>query len=67
MKRKFELVDLMVLIGMVATVFGSYAFFQVTDSGAVSVSTEAHHMTNHPIKAFVQAKLQPAMGQSGSA
>jgi hypothetical protein len=64
MKRTFELVDLMVLIGMGATVFGAYAFFQVTNSSAVSISAEANHGTNHRIQALVQAKLQPAMGQA---
>jgi hypothetical protein len=64
MKRKFEFVDVMVSIGMVATVFGAYAFFQVSDGGAVSVTTTANHMTNPPLKAMVQAKLQPAMGQA---
>lgn len=64
MKRKFELVDIMVSIGMVATVLGAYAFFQIPDGGAVSVTTAANHMTNPPMKALVQAKLQPAMGQA---
>ena len=64
MKRKFEIVDIMVSIGMVATVLGAYAFFQVSDGSAISVTTATNHMTNAPIKALVQAKLQPAIGQA---
>ena len=64
MKRKFELVDVMASIGMVATLLGAYAFFQVTDGGAVSISPAPHNMTNPPMKALVAAKLQPAMGQA---
>ena len=64
MKRKFELVDVIVSIGMVATLLGAYAFFQVSVGGAVTVTTAANHMTNPPMNAMVQAKLQPAMGQA---
>ncbi|UCE63820.1 MAG: hypothetical protein JSU59_01280 [Nitrospirota bacterium] len=64
MKRKFELVDIIVSIGMVATLLGAYAFFQVSVGGAVTVNTAPNHMTNPPMNALVQAKLQPAMGQA---
>ena len=64
MKRKFEFVDIIVSIGMVATLLGAYAFFQASVGGAVTVPTAANYMTNPPMNALVQAKLQPAMGQA---
>jgi hypothetical protein len=64
MKRKFEFVDIMVSIGMVATLVGAYAFFQLGDGRAVTVNTTDNYMTNPPMNALVQAKLQPAIGQT---
>ena len=64
MKRKFELVDVIVSIGMVATLLGAFAFFQVSIGSAVSVNKSANHITNPPMHVLVQAKLQPAIGQA---
>ncbi len=64
MKRKFEVVDVIATIGMVATLIGAYAFFQVSDGRAVTVNTTGHHMTSPSMTALVQAKLQPAIGQA---
>ena len=64
MKRKLELIDVMVSIGMVATLIGAYAFFQVSDGGALSFTSATNQMANPPMTVLVQAKLQPAMGQA---
>ncbi len=64
MKRKFELVDVIVSIGMVATLLGAFSFFQVNHGGAVSVTKAYNHMTNPSMSVLVQSKLQPAMGQA---
>ena len=64
MKRKLELIDVMVSIGMVATLIGAYAFFHVSDGGAVSFTPATNQMAHPPMTVLVQAKLQPAMGQT---
>ena len=64
MKRKLELIDVMVSIGMVATLIGAYAFFQVSDGAAVSFTPATNQMAHPTMTVLVQAKLQPAMGQA---
>lgn len=64
MKRKLELVDLLVTIGMVATVFGGYMFYQASYGGTVPVMTPSQTTTNPPIQLMVQSMLQPEIGQA---
>jgi hypothetical protein len=64
MKKQLELVDVLVWIGMVVTVVGAYAFFQVTVGGATPATPAVNQMTDFPLNVLVQAKLQPAMGQA---
>lgn len=64
MNRKFELMDVIVAIGMIATVLGALAVFQASYGGVVAVTTSAKSVINPPMEAAVQAMLQPAMGQA---
>lgn len=64
MKREFELMDVLVSIGMIATVFGAYVFFQASNGGAGFATTSATPATYPSIKMLVQKKLQPSMGQA---
>lgn len=63
MKRTLEFTDVMAVIGMVATMFGGYLFYQASYGGAFVTMTPADAMTNPSTKSMVQSMLQPALGQ----
>ena len=64
MKRTLEFTDVMVAIGMIATMFGGYVFYQASYGGAFVTMTSADAMTNPSMKVMVQSMLQPAPGAS---
>jgi hypothetical protein len=64
MQRKLEVVDVLVAIGMVATLLGGYLLFKASYGGALAVATPTNQVTNPPMKLMVQAMLQPAIGQA---
>ena len=64
MKRQLEAVDILVAIGMVATLFGGYLIFKASYGGVLAVTTASQVGTNPPMKLMIQSMLQPAMGQA---
>lgn len=64
MNRKLEVVDILVAIGMVATLAGGYLVFKASYGGASAVTTPIQPVTNPPMKLMLQSMLQPAMGQA---
>ena len=64
MKRQLEAVDILVAIGMVATLLGGYLVFKASYGGALAVTTPSHLATSPPLKLMIRSMLQPAMGQA---
>ena len=63
MNRKLEIVDILVAIGMVATLFGGSLLFMVSYGGAWGIFTSTQS-GNPPTKLMVESMLQPALGQA---
>ena len=64
MKRQFEIVDIIVAIGMISTMIGALAFYQATYGGTAGIMTPTKAKPNPPMHVLVQTLLQPAMGQA---
>ena len=64
MNRKIEFIDILVAIGMVATLLGGYLVFKASYGGVLAVTIPTQVGTNPPMNVMVQSMLQPAMGQA---
>ncbi|GJL54014.1 MAG: hypothetical protein NPIRA02_11460 [Nitrospirales bacterium] len=64
MNRKLEIVDILVAIGMVATLFGGYLLFKASYGGSLAVTTSTQTAPHPPLKLMLQSMLQPAMGRA---
>ena len=64
MKRNLEVIDILVAIGMVATLLGGYLLFMASYGGAFAVATPNTPVNNPPIQLMLQSMLQPSMGQA---
>lgn len=64
MKRKLAVIDLLVAIGMAATILGGYLIFQASYGGNWALPHPTQFKNNPPVHMIVQSMLQPAIGQT---